>query len=114
MPPKRKRTGLGNVGGNDFEASSSSSRQLLCRASRVRSSVRGQVVGVGVSAGVESVAGGFSSVSSVYLDLGSCTEICQHCGAAFWFVERLKSVPLSVAPKYTGCCRNGKAGFCSF
>ncbi|GJS89880.1 DNA helicase [Tanacetum coccineum] len=28
-----------------------------------------------------------------YKDLGNCAHICQHCGALFWFEERLKSTP---------------------
>ncbi|KAK1421950.1 hypothetical protein QVD17_24728 [Tagetes erecta] len=72
--PKRKRGGLGYLGANDFEASTSS-HQLLHRASVVRSSVLDQVAGVGVDVSVQAVIDGFSSASSVYLDLGSCNEI---------------------------------------
>ncbi|GKF31160.1 hypothetical protein Tco_0100958, partial [Tanacetum coccineum] len=28
-----------------------------------------------------------------YKDLGNCAHSCQHCGALFWFEERLKSTP---------------------
>ncbi|GKC26763.1 DNA helicase, partial [Tanacetum coccineum] len=29
-----------------------------------------------------------------YKHVGSCTHTCQHCGALFWFQERLKSIPI--------------------
>jgi len=47
-------------------------------------------------------------VSPDYMDLGSCTHVCEFCGACFWYAERLKSGRVSERPKYTGCCMGGK------
>jgi len=44
-------------------------------------------------------------MSSNYIDLGSCTEVCEFCGALFWYLERVKSFALSVRPQYNGCCK---------
>ncbi|KAK9055983.1 hypothetical protein SSX86_027070 [Deinandra increscens subsp. villosa] len=43
-----------------------------------------------------------------YRDLGDCDQTCEFCGAAFWFLERLKSFPLSERPRYNVCCRSGR------
>ncbi|GJV93168.1 DNA helicase [Tanacetum coccineum] len=40
--------------------------------------------------------------------LGNCTHTCQHCGALFWFEERLKKTPTSSLPRYNRCCRAGR------
>ncbi|GJY78997.1 DNA helicase [Tanacetum coccineum] len=40
-----------------------------------------------------------------YKYLGSCTHSCQHCGALFWFQERLKIIPIGLRPRYNRCCR---------
>lgn len=47
-------------------------------------------------------------LSSDYIDSGCCTEICEFCGALFWFCERVKSVALSVRARYNGCCKGGR------
>ncbi|XP_035840401.1 uncharacterized protein LOC110914193 [Helianthus annuus] len=54
---------------------------------------------------------GFPNVglqSPDYVDMGSCTEVCEYCGALFWFEERLTSFPISGRPRYNRCCRGGK------
>nr|GEY59278.1 hypothetical protein [Tanacetum cinerariifolium] len=33
---------------------------------------------------------------------------CQHCGALFWFEERLKNTPVGARPRYNRCCRTGR------
>ncbi|GKB17868.1 DNA helicase, partial [Tanacetum coccineum] len=43
-----------------------------------------------------------------YKDLGNCAHSCQHCGALFWFEERLKSTPRGTRPRYNRCCRAGR------
>ncbi|KAI3716506.1 hypothetical protein L1987_67427 [Smallanthus sonchifolius] len=46
--------------------------------------------------------------SSSYESLGMCDQICEFCGAMFWFSERLAGFPLSRRPRYSICCRGGK------
>ncbi|KAI3774949.1 hypothetical protein L1987_49514 [Smallanthus sonchifolius] len=46
--------------------------------------------------------------SSSYESLGMCDQICEFCGAMFWFGERLAGFPLSRRPRYSICCRGGK------
>nr|GEU66750.1 helitron helicase-like domain-containing protein [Tanacetum cinerariifolium] len=43
-----------------------------------------------------------------YKYLGNCTHTCQHCGALFWFEERLKNTPTGSLPRYNRCCRAGR------
>lgn len=43
-----------------------------------------------------------------YWDIGDTTYDCQHCGAMFWYDERLTSYPKSVYPQYSLCCMRGK------
>nr|GEV49638.1 reverse transcriptase domain-containing protein [Tanacetum cinerariifolium] len=43
-----------------------------------------------------------------YKDLGNCDHSFQHCGALFWFEERLKSNPRGARPRYNRCCRSGQ------
>nr|GFB47855.1 hypothetical protein [Tanacetum cinerariifolium] len=43
-----------------------------------------------------------------YKYLGNCTYTCQHCGALFWFEERLKNTPTGSLPRYNRCCREGQ------
>lgn len=43
-----------------------------------------------------------------YMDLGECTQICEFCGANFWYEERLRSGRVRSRPKYTLCCKGGK------
>ncbi|GJV34368.1 DNA helicase [Tanacetum coccineum] len=43
-----------------------------------------------------------------YMDLGDCHYECQHCGALFWYNERLKRRQYSRHPEYHLCCGGGK------
>ncbi|GKC01801.1 hypothetical protein Tco_0987937 [Tanacetum coccineum] len=43
-----------------------------------------------------------------YKHLGSCTHSCQHCGALFWYEERLKSIARGLRPRYNRCCKGGR------
>ncbi|KAK9052994.1 hypothetical protein SSX86_029624 [Deinandra increscens subsp. villosa] len=47
-----------------------------------------------------------TAVASDYL--GSCDQICEYCGALFWFEERVKSSPRGERPRYIVCCHRGK------
>ncbi|KAD7476907.1 hypothetical protein E3N88_00043 [Mikania micrantha] len=49
-----------------------------------------------------------SSSSPFYEDLGDCSQVCEFCGAMFWFEERLRSFPLTVRPRYNVCCKSGR------
>ncbi|PWA44338.1 helitron helicase-like domain-containing protein [Artemisia annua] len=44
---------------------------------------------------------------STYISIGSCTEVCKHCNAFFWYDERIKRSQRS-CPEYHRCCNNGK------
>lgn len=43
-----------------------------------------------------------------YDDIGDCDQRCHHCGAAFWYKERLKGHSKSARPEYHSCCGGGK------
>ena len=40
--------------------------------------------------------------------MGDATFKCLHCGALFWYEERLEKPRKSKQPKYSICCTNGK------
>ncbi|KAL3637375.1 hypothetical protein CASFOL_018543 [Castilleja foliolosa] len=40
-----------------------------------------------------------------YFDDGDCDYVCEHCGALFWFAERIVYGPLHARPQYTHCCK---------
>nr|GEV08926.1 helitron helicase-like domain-containing protein [Tanacetum cinerariifolium] len=42
---------------------------------------------------------------SEYKHIGNCVHSCEHCGALFWFEERLKDTPTGARPRYNRCCR---------
>ncbi|KAL3635206.1 hypothetical protein CASFOL_019753 [Castilleja foliolosa] len=42
-----------------------------------------------------------------YFDDGDCDYVCEHCGALFWFAERIVYGPLHARPRYTHCCKGG-------
>ncbi|GJT12218.1 DNA helicase, partial [Tanacetum coccineum] len=43
-----------------------------------------------------------------YLDLGDCNQHCHHCGASFWYRERLKGRLYNQRPEYHLCCGGGQ------
>ncbi|GJU81562.1 DNA helicase, partial [Tanacetum coccineum] len=43
-----------------------------------------------------------------YKHLGGCDYSCQHCGALFWYEERIKNNPRGARPRYNGCCKGGR------
>ncbi|GKD22206.1 hypothetical protein Tco_1223909, partial [Tanacetum coccineum] len=47
-------------------------------------------------------------VSSFYIDIGDCEYSCQHCGAKFWYGERLQRSSTYQLPNYHKCCLGGK------
>ncbi|GJX32448.1 DNA helicase, partial [Tanacetum coccineum] len=49
-----------------------------------------------------------SGPPSEYKHIGNYVHICQHCGALFWFEERLKNTPTGARPRYNRCCRAGR------
>nr|GEU51474.1 DNA helicase [Tanacetum cinerariifolium] len=51
---------------------------------------------------------GGSGSTSEYKHIGNCVHTCQHCGALFWFEQRLKNTPNGVRPSYNRCCRAGR------
>nr|GEV59534.1 helitron helicase-like domain-containing protein [Tanacetum cinerariifolium] len=42
-----------------------------------------------------------------YKDIGGCTYSCQHCGALFWYEERLRNNARGAHPRYNRCCKGG-------
>ncbi|GJV76883.1 DNA helicase [Tanacetum coccineum] len=47
-------------------------------------------------------------VSSFYIDIGDCEYSCQHCGAKFWYGERLQRSSTYQVLNYHKCCLGGK------
>jgi hypothetical protein len=47
-------------------------------------------------------------VSPPYEDIGDCNERCRHCGAAFWYGERVLRDSRNNRPEYHLCCSNGR------
>ncbi|PWA64001.1 hypothetical protein CTI12_AA294800 [Artemisia annua] len=47
-------------------------------------------------------------VSHLYIDIGDCRYTCQHCKAAFWYGERLKTGSRWQPVKYNKCCAGGQ------
>ncbi|PWA52013.1 hypothetical protein CTI12_AA458480 [Artemisia annua] len=43
-------------------------------------------------------------VSQLYIDIGDCDYMCQHCNAYFWYGERSGTSSRSQPIKYTKCC----------
>nr|GEX42819.1 helitron helicase-like domain-containing protein [Tanacetum cinerariifolium] len=46
--------------------------------------------------------------SSCYQDIGDFDCICEHCGAKFWYGERLKGYTRDCRARYHKCCSRGK------
>lgn len=42
------------------------------------------------------------------MDLGECVEVCEFCGASFWYEERLNAGHVHSGARYNGCCKGGK------
>ncbi|XP_057432073.1 uncharacterized protein LOC130724815 [Lotus japonicus] len=42
------------------------------------------------------------------MDFGDMDRCCHHCGALFWYAERLAKSKQSTNPKYSKCCLQGK------
>ncbi|KAK1426988.1 hypothetical protein QVD17_15670 [Tagetes erecta] len=55
-----------------------------------------------------SVASTSSSGDSVYIDHGDCHCVCRHCGAIFWFDERIVSQSTRNVFVYNRCCKGGR------
>ncbi|GKC18444.1 hypothetical protein Tco_1020594, partial [Tanacetum coccineum] len=45
---------------------------------------------------------------SEYQYIDSCDHWCQHCGADFWYEERIKDNPRNARPKFHRCCMVGR------
>ncbi|GJZ92747.1 hypothetical protein Tco_0664812 [Tanacetum coccineum] len=45
-----------------------------------------------------------SGPPSEYQYINSCDHWCQHCGAGFWYEERIKDNPRNARPKFHRCC----------
>ncbi|GKC43193.1 hypothetical protein Tco_1060915 [Tanacetum coccineum] len=43
-----------------------------------------------------------------YRHIGNCTHSCQHCGALFWYEERLRNTARGLRPRYNRCCKGGR------
>ncbi|VFR01036.1 unnamed protein product [Cuscuta campestris] len=48
------------------------------------------------------------SMSDEYFDNDNSSYQCEHCGAQFWYKERLRGYGKNIQPKYPLCCRSGK------
>ncbi|XP_071728900.1 uncharacterized protein [Rutidosis leptorrhynchoides] len=49
-----------------------------------------------------------SAFSPLYRDCGDCTYVCSHCGALFWYDERIKKTFKDKKIHYHCCCENGR------
>nr|GEW77692.1 DNA helicase [Tanacetum cinerariifolium] len=49
-----------------------------------------------------------SGPPSSYRSVGKCEHICEHCGALFWYEERIKHSAHYARPKYNRCCKGGR------
>ncbi|KAK1435160.1 hypothetical protein QVD17_00920 [Tagetes erecta] len=49
-----------------------------------------------------------SSTTSLYIDHGDCYCVCRHCGAMFWFGERIVSQSTNSCFVYNQCCKGGR------
>nr|GEY46292.1 DNA helicase [Tanacetum cinerariifolium] len=78
-----------------------SSNRLLGRRSRAKQNCP-------VTGGTSSEQPPLSGPPVEYKYLGNFTHTCQHCGALFWFEERLKYTPTGSLPLYNRCCRAGR------
>nr|GEU69454.1 helitron helicase-like domain-containing protein [Tanacetum cinerariifolium] len=45
---------------------------------------------------------------SGYRSIGKCDHSCEHCGALFWYEERIKHSARYARPKYNRCCKGGR------
>ncbi|KAJ0504812.1 putative helitron helicase-like domain-containing protein [Helianthus annuus] len=91
-----------------FPAGDTTHRQTAYRAAIARSRVQRAVPGHWNMFQPVSVQQLDRSTPVEYLDLGSCTEVCEHCQALFWYDERLVSSPVILGPKYNKCCKGGR------
>ncbi|KAK1440824.1 hypothetical protein QVD17_06656 [Tagetes erecta] len=122
MPPRRKRgrdvLDVSGCGGScdvaldaAFEVCRTTAHQSSYRSTMLRSNVRRSTV-LAVNAPAALAVGlncdGSDLVPSEYVDLGSCTQVCEFCNACFWSDERLKSGRVSDRPKYKVCCKGGQ------
>nr|GEX43145.1 DNA helicase [Tanacetum cinerariifolium] len=80
---------------------SKSSNRLLGRRSRAKQNCP-------VTGDTSSEQPPLSGPPVEYKYLGNCTHTCQHCGALFWFEERLKNTLTGSLPRYNRCCRAGR------
>ncbi|KAF7826959.1 uncharacterized protein G2W53_018123 [Senna tora] len=49
-----------------------------------------------------------NKLSQEYVDIGLPTYECEHCGAIFWYEERVKKSRNTKKPKFSLCCLQGK------
>ncbi|PWA72338.1 helitron helicase-like domain-containing protein [Artemisia annua] len=49
-----------------------------------------------------------------YENLGDCDQRCRHCGAAFWYEERVKRSSTNARTEYHLCCGDGRFGLIHF
>ncbi|CAH9095008.1 unnamed protein product, partial [Cuscuta europaea] len=49
-----------------------------------------------------------TNASKEYWDIDDPVYSCPHCGANFWFEERIESISSKKNPKYSLCCSHGK------
>ncbi|GJS04226.1 hypothetical protein Tco_0320734 [Tanacetum coccineum] len=70
-----------------------------------RHSVRRHPSTRGPTVGSSSASG--AGTSYTYTDFGDSDQRCRHCGASFWYGERLKGHSHNQRPKYHLCCARG-------
>nr|XP_043637916.1 uncharacterized protein LOC122608910 [Erigeron canadensis] len=62
---------------------------------------------LGLNVGLHSQSTDQYLLSPEYIDIGDCTNVCQYCGALFWFDKRALSTPSGQCPVYIVCCKRG-------
>nr|GEU33583.1 putative ribonuclease H-like domain-containing protein [Tanacetum cinerariifolium] len=73
---------------------------------RVRSK-KTPITGVAIDGDVQD-NGCLGGVTESYIDLGYCDCVCQHCGARFWYEERMKGHSNNPRPSIINVAREGK------
>nr|GEY60339.1 DNA helicase [Tanacetum cinerariifolium] len=80
---------------------------LGCLAGRVVNDVYRFQPNVGTSSGVH-ISTEINGPSLEYKYIGKCEHSCEHCGARFWYEERIKDTRRRLRLAYYRCCMAGR------
>ncbi|GJZ91607.1 hypothetical protein Tco_0663534 [Tanacetum coccineum] len=113
-PRKHKLSSRFKENGVDASPGVSSKRQNICDHCRYEnaSTLNSRPAYI-VDSSTPSVSGSGSCahhtcLPSGYIYVGTCEHCCEHCGAQFWYEERIKDSPKRARTKYYRCCMAGR------